>query len=364
MKIKITLIVLTLLYGYCAFPQNTADLFIENPSVNEGQTKFSWEIHITRTNSWGVASGANSLGDCSWAFEYNALGLSNPVLTYSGPVVLPAQGYTNTVEISGGRVIVTTDLDRDNFDGVDLTLDSKTHVYTVEMDIDNTTQESDLLWDQINTGIFTGRSDALVNESYYGTGDILLPVELSLFTATLNQNVINLKWQTKTEVDNYGFEVERKVGGKDQKSGRWSKIGFVPGHGNSNSPKNYTFTDKNPVGGSKFVYRLKQIDSDGKFEYSDEVEIEMVPDKFELFQNYPNPFNPVTNIKFALPKTTKVAINVYNLLGEKVATLLNEDKEAGFYNIQFDASNFSSGVYIFRLATEDFIQTKKMTLIK
>ena len=253
------------------------------------------------------------------------------------------------------------------------TLGSSAQVYVhVKIKVQNTSETSGLSFDNtvsqfdLQQFYFTsGDITANYNPVNVGVGlDGALPVELSSFTASIIKSNINLKWQTKTEVDNYGFEVERKVSKKDLESGSWVKMGFVPGHGNSNSPKNYTFTDKNPVGGSKFVYRLKQIDSDGKFEYSDEVEIEMVPDKFELFQNYPNPFNPVTNIKFALPKTTKVAINVYNLLGEKVATLLNEDKEAGFYNIQFDASNFSSGVYIFRLATEDFIQTKKMTLIK
>ena len=193
--------------------------------------------------------------------------------------------------------------------------------------------------------------------------DVPLPVELITFTASINQSAVNLKWQTKTEVNNYGFEVERASSMTSPIKG-WEKIGFVNGHGNSNSPKDYSLTDKNPTGGSKFIYRLKQIDNDGKFKYSDQVEIELVPNEFNLFQNYPNPFNPATNIKFALPKAAKVTLLVYNLLGEKIATLLNEDKEAGFYNVQFDASSFSSGVYIYRLTTEDFIKTMKMNFIK
>jgi len=189
------------------------------------------------------------------------------------------------------------------------------------------------------------------------------PVELTSFNAKAEgQNVI-LIWQTVTEVKNYGFEVER-ASSMTSPSQVWEKIGFVSGNGNSNSPKDYSFTDKNPSGGSKFIYRLKQIDNNGKFEYSNEVEIELVPNEFNLFQNYPNPFNPATNIKFALPKAAKVTLLVYNLLGEKVAALLNEDKEAGFYDVQFNASNFSTGVYIFRLTAGDFVQTKKMTLMK
>ena len=146
--------------------------------------------------------------------------------------------------------------------------------------------------------------------------------------------------------------------------GGWEKIGFVQGSGNSSSPKDYFFEDKKPYGGSKFIYRLKQIDNNGKFEYSDEVEIELLPDESKLFQNYPNPFNPVTNIKFALSKAAKITLEVYNILGEKVATLLNEDKEAGFFEVKFDGSGLSSGIYIFRLTAGDFVQTKRMNLIK
>jgi len=193
--------------------------------------------------------------------------------------------------------------------------------------------------------------------------DIPLPVELSSLIASFNKSAVSLKWQTRTEVNNYGFEVER-ASSMTSPSQVWEKIGFVNGHGNSNSPKDYSFVDKNPTGGSKFIYRLKQIDNDGKFEYSKEVEIELVPNEFNLFQNYPNPFNPATSIKFALQKAGIVNLIVYNMLGEQIATLVNEVKEAGFYDVQFDASNLSTGVYIYRFTAGDFVQTKKMTLMK
>ena len=190
-----------------------------------------------------------------------------------------------------------------------------------------------------------------------------LPVELTSFNAKADgQNVI-LIWQTATEVKNYGFEIERASSMTSPLQG-WKKIGFVSGHGNSDSPKDYSFMDKNPTGGSKFIYRLKQVDNDGKFEYSDEVEIELVPNEFALYQNFPNPFNPVTNIKFALQKAGIVNLTVYNMLGEQIAALVNEVKEASFYNVKFDASNLSTGVYIYRLTAGDFVQTKKMTLMK
>ena len=148
----------------------------------------------------------------------------------------------------------------------------------------------------------------------------------------------------------------------------WEKVTFIEGHGNSNSPKLYSFTDKNLVGGSKFMYRLKQIDIDGTFEYSDAVEIEVLPTKYELYQNYPNPFNPTTNIKFSLPEDTRIAINIYNLLGEKVASVLNEDVKAGFHQVDFNTNSagytIASGVYIYTIESKNFTQVKKMILMK
>jgi hypothetical protein len=141
-------------------------------------------------------------------------------------------------------------------------------------------------------------------------------------------------------------------------------IGFIEGHGNSNSPKQYSFTDKNLIGGSRFSYRLKQIDNDGTFEYSDEVEIMLIPTIFELVQNYPNPFNPTTKIKYRLPTSSKVTLKIYNVLGNEVITLLDDEKEAGTYEFIFNAGDYSSGVYIYSLQAGSFVETKKMVLLK
>ena len=147
-------------------------------------------------------------------------------------------------------------------------------------------------------------------------------------------------------------------------------IGFIEGHGNSNSPKHYSFTDKNPVGGSKFQYRLKQIDTDGKFEYSDIVEVELIPDEFVLYQNYPNPFNPTTKIKYALPVESEVRIVIYNSLGERVIGLISEIQSAGYQETVWNAGSFASGIYIYTIEAvpingiESFTSVKKMMLIK
>ena len=186
-----------------------------------------------------------------------------------------------------------------------------------------------------------------------------LPVELSSFSVVVLDNGVKLNWRTETEVNNYGFEILRQA-----QDDTWQVLGFVEGYGNSNSPKNYSFIDKN-VSSGKISYRLKQIDTDGQFEYSKIIEVDFgSPIKFELSQNYPNPFNPSTTIRFTLPQAGNVKLTVYNLLGEEVAQLVNEFKEAGVHTINFNASGLNSGVYIYKLEANGLVQTRKMTLLK
>lgn len=195
-----------------------------------------------------------------------------------------------------------------------------------------------------------------------------LPVELISFSAIQKDNSIVLNWQTVTEINNYGFDVERKSPFAPLSS--WVKIGFVAGHGNTNTPQDYTFEDKNPVGGTTFYYRLKQIDVDGKFEYSDILQIDLdVPNKAKLMQNSPNPFNPSTSIKFFIPFQSDVTIKIYDLLGREVATLINKQMNKGFYIVFWNGKDkygntVSSSVYLYRLTAGNFAETKKMTLLK
>jgi hypothetical protein len=193
--------------------------------------------------------------------------------------------------------------------------------------------------------------------------DGALPVELKSFTATTIGSKVRLNWNTATEINNYGFEIERA---KSSTSSLlvWEKIGFVNGSGNSNSPKSYTFIDDN-VSSEKYSYRLKQIDNDGQFEYSSPVQIDLGSlSTFSLHQNYPNPFNPSTTIQFSLPTALNVKIIIFNLLGQEIQTLVNETKEAGIHEIIFDAQNLNSGVYLYKIEAGFYIQTRKMTLIK
>ena len=138
----------------------------------------------------------------------------------------------------------------------------------------------------------------------------------------------------------------------------------MEGHGNSNSPNSYSFTDNNPCGGSNFKYRLKQIDNDGKYEYSNEIEVEIIPTKFAVYQNYPNPFNPTTKIRYQLPEESNVEIKIYDILGSEVMTLLNEKKEPGTYEVELNGKYLSSGTYIYRIIAGSYVETKKMVLLR
>ncbi|MCL4547637.1 MAG: T9SS type A sorting domain-containing protein, partial [Bacteroidetes bacterium] len=205
-----------------------------------------------------------------------------------------------------------------------------------------------------NATVFTIDDIVINNES-------ALPVELVSFTSNVNENKVTLNWSTATEVNNYGFEVQRastKLGTS------WEKIGFVQGAGNSNSPKNYSFTDK-PTGGKEFQYRLKQIDFNGAFEYS-EITTAILENvsEFKLEQNYPNPFNPMTRISYTLPVRTSVKLRVYDLLAQVIAELVNGIQEAGRYDVTFDGSNFPSGAYFYKLEAGSYIEVKKLLLVK
>lgn len=191
-----------------------------------------------------------------------------------------------------------------------------------------------------------------------------LPVELSSLSATIIGSSVKLNWRTETEVNNYGFEIERKSEIIGQITDIWKMIGFIDGNGNSNSPKNYSFEDKTITAG-KYSYRLKQIDNDGQFEYSKTIKVDFNSHKkFELTQNYPNPFNPITTISYEIQKDDFVTLKIFDVLGTELHTVVNEYQQAGFYQSNFDASSLSSGMYFYTLQSGNFIETRKMILMK
>lgn len=207
-----------------------------------------------------------------------------------------------------------------------------------------------------------GLTQTTLSNTFYfaATSASPLPVELTSFSASIIGSTVQLTWATATEVNNYGFEILRQA----QDDNEWIKIGFVNGNGNSNSPKSYSFDDK-AVQSGKHSYRLKQIDNDGQFEYSKAIEVDLgVPKKLELTQNYPNPFNPSTVIKYQLSSPEFVTLKVYDAIGNEVATLVNEQKAAGNYEVRFDGSKLASGMYVYQLNAGESVITKKMILMK
>lgn len=216
----------------------------------------------------------------------------------------------------------------------------------------------------INTEITT--SGVFVNPP-----DAPLPVELSSFSACVDKNSVKLNWSTSREINNAGFEVQKSaVNNNNTKTDvQWNKAGYLESKGNSISGNHYTFVE-NKLASGKYNYRLKQIDINGNVTYFNlqgDV-IVGVPAKFELSQNYPNPFNPMTKIDYDLAKDSKVTISVYDISGRVVATLVNDKKPAGYYTLEFNASNLSSGVYFYQIiadnGTDKFVKNKKMMLIK
>ena len=191
-----------------------------------------------------------------------------------------------------------------------------------------------------------------------------IPVELISFTATRNTKEVILNWSTATETNNSGFEILKKESGVRSQESEWNKIGFVPGHGTTTEPNHYSFTD-NDVKSGKYRYKLKQIDYDGTFEYSQIVEVEIpFANSFSLQQNYPNPFNPTTSMQYTISSRQFVTLKVYDLLGREVATLVNEEKPAGEYEVEFNAADLPSGIYFYQLKAGEFSKTKKMILLK
>jgi hypothetical protein len=210
-------------------------------------------------------------------------------------------------------------------------------------------------------GLFFALADGTVGQ--FATG--VVPVELTSFSATIQGTSVNLQWSTATETNNSGFQVERKIS-KNENISDWQTIGFIDGQGTTSEPTNYSYKDDlRELNAEKVTYRLKQIDFDGSFEYSNEVELtNILPAAFSLEQNYPNPFNPSTTINFSLPQAETVTLKIYNILGSEVAVLLNQNIEAGSYNVEFDARDLSSGIYFYELKAGNFNQIKKMNLIK
>ena len=313
--------------GGAVYDTKTLDLF----TVGTTQFGFTLYSYDYTANGGSIQNGAPD----GLAIDYNGTLIPGQFLSYEGTfsgVGGPADG------------IMSTDIgvveDGTTIEGSSVGLTG------------NGTQYSDFTWTNFSGTATPGMPNVTQT----------LPVELTSFTASVINNKVVLNWQTNSEVNNSGFDVERS----STANNNWNKIGFVEGYGTTTEQHSYSYTDKETLSG-KLAYRLKQIDNDGSFKYSNVVEVDagQFPGEFILDQNYPNPFNPTTNIKFAVKTEQQVKLKVYNVLGNLVATLFNGNAEANkFYSVEFKGNNLSSGIYIYRLEAGSFIASHKMLLLK
>jgi hypothetical protein len=333
------------------------------PSGNGSQKSLS-------SNHWGVldyyqflCSTTNYSGiSITWSQSGSATGPRDFKVQFStdGTNFINASGTNSTYAVASSPSWVSTSVSTASIRTLDLSgvsvLNNQSTVYIRLVDTSTVS---------INGGTVAATGTDRV-DSVTVTAATVLPVELISFTALGGKNSVELAWNTATEVNNYGFEVERAIHSGLNGLRDWQKLGFVNGNGTSNAPRNYSFTDNSAMFGT-YSYRLKQIDRNGNFEYSKEVEaaVTMTPNTMVLGQNYPNPFNPETSIEFAVPISGYTTLKVYNNLGEEIATLVNGNIEAGvLHQVTFKGSNFPSGLYFYILRSGSFVETKKMLMIK
>ncbi|MFA6597443.1 MAG: T9SS type A sorting domain-containing protein [Ignavibacteriaceae bacterium] len=353
-------------------------------TTNDGTNGGSFKVAIQAKGTNLTAS--NTIGSATIDVYYTAAHIA-PVIV-SGTIVSGTydatigSNYTRSLNYVSSGPYVRLSISGSNINGngdgtpvgLDLTSSYQT-IATINFTISNNTVTTSLtintgsltlgLFDSHNNSNTTGVINAQTMSAPVNITDGPLPVELTSFTATTSISNVALKWTTATEINNYGFEVEKSIRNGELGIRNWEKVGFIQGSGNSNSAKEYSYVDKTVTSGN-FLYRLKQIDNDGNFEYSKEIEVEVhqLPTEFSLDQNYPNPFNPSTSIQYSIVSSQNVSLKVFNVLGKEVAVLVNEKKEPGTYTVTFSGAYLASGTYFYRLQAGEFVQTKKFILMK
>lgn len=312
-----------------------------------------WTTGTTTTQSVGTLAFSSASGPGVAAFWSTTTSINRST---DGGATWTAQttaiGTPNGVEYVRGTDYVwaatTTGVWQSSNNGVTWTQNTRPTGVTATMNVVR-------FFGDANVGIAGGVGGVLLKS----TLPPIVPVELTSFTASAGNDNVTLNWTTATEINNKGFEVERSSNNAD-----FSVIGFVNGKGTTTETSDYSFTDNNLTQGT-YYYRLRQIDFDGQFEYSNVVEAVIeAPSVFALNQNYPNPFNPSTKINYSVAAPGNVKLAIYNLLGQEVATLINGFMEAGQYEITFDAKDLPSGSYIYKIETGQFVQARKMLLTK
>jgi hypothetical protein len=370
------------------FTTQTQDSIGPIAPLASGQTQVKALAYNAVTNVWYLISG----DDFATAAVLYTIDINTGALTEVGTIQNAAAPITLAIDCDGNAYVVNVEAGASTeavLYSLDLSTAAATQIGTNlgfpnvtygSQDMDFNPENGNLYWGAYwSSGFFSegpsfreidvtngtsteiialGEFDNYVSFSVNAVCSIV-PVELKSFSANVNNNSVALNWSTATETNNLGFNVERKSNQSD-----WQSIGFVPGFGTSTETHSYSFNDAQLNAGS-YTYRLKQVDFDGSFQYSNEVEVEIAnPSGYLLAQNYPNPFNPSTTIEFSIPNNEFVNLTVYNSLGQEVAVLVNNVLTSGSHSANFDARGFASGIYIAKLTAGNFSDTKKMNLLK
>jgi hypothetical protein len=366
------------LIGSAAFDSHIINCYSTGTVSGSGAAGFvggligmSWDnAVVTNCYSRAAVTGLIHVGGLI-GYLFKDVNSSNIINCYSsGAVAVPGGGFVGTVD--GASTITACFWDNQTSgqahggDGTDVT--GVTGESTVNMKTQSTYTAAPS-WDITGT-VWRIDLSSTINGGYpflawqNPSGGTTLPVELTSFTSTVNKNGVTLTWSTATEINNYGFNVERRA---VNSTSSWAKIGFVAGHGTSNATIAYSYTDAGLASGS-YAYRLKQIDNGGAFKYSQSIEVvavSLAPTVIGLSQNYPNPFNPTTQISFSVATTEQAKLVVYNLLGQPVVTLFDgvaNGQQA--YKLSFDASKYSTGVYFYKLETPSRTEVRRMQVLK
>ena len=358
-----------------AVPAQTLTFLLRNPQVIPGP-KFQYEVWVkssdgtSRMGSILVYNNYNTL-----AFGVSVASSGSAVVTKNSSVFGSSYGQNPTNDNTGSRFAYSWTYLGGAGSGVVIpSTGDGVLAFTVQINIVNTNQHAGLTFEQSLMDGEQYKDDEMTPWPVVDASDFVdppLPIQLASFTAQpeAHGHGVLLDWTTLSEINNFGFEVQRSP--VNDSSYATLPNSFVAGHGTSNEPHHYTFIDSTASPG-RWYYRLRQIDVDGTVHFSNGVSVNTltgvsqpeIPDRFALGQNYPNPFNPSTTITYQLPTASHVTLKIYNTMGQEVVTLIDDVEEAGYKSAVWNALNVSSGVYFYRLQTNDFVQTRKLVLMR
>lgn len=344
-------------------------LMLSGDSISQTGELTIWQTNNASTID--VSLFLKRTGDVQWSLGYGSFVIKYNFSAMNSPVEL-AEGIwdNNTNTAYDDQTMASYNSDRSasveiglagGQPGTMVPTDSVL-IGTIRFTISNPVLTHNLEWNAVYTSIIDDNgNDLTANMTFVNASNGLLPVELTSFTSNVNANNVYLRWTTSSEINNAGFEIQRR----EFISKNWEARGYIDGNINSSEPKVYEFIDRGIEPGI-YNYRLRQSDINGNFEYFELAELVSIsnPERFELFQNFPNPFNPSTTITYKITESAKVKLTLYDAVGKIVRQLVNEDLDAGYHQYELDASSLGSGVYYYRIESGNSVDVKSMLLVK